>query len=109
MRIAHLYARAGSGYFVRCHTAGYDTIANAARGPRTPETRTNILNQLVRWCNSLGIMVYWLNGIIGTGKTTIAYTLCEMLVVSNLLAAFFCSLSLPDCRDINILLPTITF
>ncbi|KAG8709503.1 hypothetical protein FRC11_005493 [Ceratobasidium sp. 423] len=46
--------------------------------------------------------VYWMSGVAGTGKTTIAYSLCEELNTSYRLAAsFFCSRLLPECRDAN--------
>jgi len=49
-----------------------------------------------------------MNGMAGTGKTTIAYSLCEQLKDKGLLgASFFCSRSLADCRDIQHIIPTI--
>ncbi|KAH7304623.1 hypothetical protein B0J17DRAFT_773974 [Rhizoctonia solani] len=53
---------------------------------------------------------YWLNGMAGTGKTTISYTLCEKLKEANMLgASFFCSRSLPQCRDVNLILPLVAY
>jgi len=52
--------------------------------------------------------MYWMNGMAGTGKTTIAYSFCEQLEDKGLLgASFFCSRSLVDCRDIQHIIPTI--
>jgi len=52
--------------------------------------------------------MYWMNGMAGTGKTTIAYSFCEQLKDKGLLgASFFCSRSLADCRDIQHIIPTI--
>ncbi|KAG8790168.1 hypothetical protein FRC12_012598 [Ceratobasidium sp. 428] len=46
----------------------------------------------------------------GTGKTTIAYSFCEWLDHSKKLAAsFFCSRQLPSCRDVNRIVPTISY
>ncbi|KAG9096378.1 hypothetical protein FS749_008612 [Ceratobasidium sp. UAMH 11750] len=46
----------------------------------------------------------------GTGKTTIAYTLCERLEEENKLAAsFFCTRQLPSCRDVGLILPTVAY
>lgn len=54
--------------------------------------------------------VYWLNGMAGTGKTTIAYSLCDELnAAHNLGASFFCSRSLPECRDVNQIIPSIAY
>jgi hypothetical protein len=46
----------------------------------------------------------------GTGKTTIAYSLSEMLEdVCQLGASFFCSRLVPHCRDVNKIIPTIAY
>ncbi|KAG8740971.1 hypothetical protein FRC10_003509 [Ceratobasidium sp. 414] len=55
-------------------------------------------------------MIYWLNGLAGTGKTTIAYSFCEKLEsASKLAASFFCSRHLPACRDVKRILPSISY
>lgn len=54
--------------------------------------------------------VYWLDGMAGTGKTTIVYSLCEELSLAhNLGASFFCSRLLPECRDVNQIVPSIAY
>ncbi|KAH7339330.1 hypothetical protein B0J17DRAFT_627457 [Rhizoctonia solani] len=54
--------------------------------------------------------VYWMNGMAGTGKTTIAYSLCQGLEIGYKLAAsFFCSRALPECRDVNRVIPSIAY
>ncbi|CEL63152.1 hypothetical protein RSOLAG1IB_05192 [Rhizoctonia solani AG-1 IB] len=51
-----------------------------------------------------------MNGMAGTGKTTIAYTLCHRLESTKQLGAcFFCSRISPDCRDVNRVLSTIAY
>lgn len=46
----------------------------------------------------------------GTGKTTIAYSLCKELdAAHNLGASFFCSRLLPECRDVNQIAPSIAY
>ena len=51
--------------------------------------------------------VYWLTGLAGLGKTTIAFTICERLNEARLpFSSFFCSLQL-DSRDSKLLLPTL--
>jgi len=51
--------------------------------------------------------VYWLTGLAGLGKTTIAYTICKLLNEARLpFASFFCSLQL-DSRNSKLLVPTL--
>ena len=51
--------------------------------------------------------VYWLSGLAGLGKTTIAYTICELLEKSGVpFASFFCSLQL-DSKNSKLLVPTL--
>ncbi|KAG8793341.1 hypothetical protein FRC12_002996 [Ceratobasidium sp. 428] len=46
----------------------------------------------------------------GTGKTTIAYSLCTILdTTDQLSASFFCSRALPDCQDVARIVPTIAY
>ncbi|KAG8715336.1 hypothetical protein FRC09_016684 [Ceratobasidium sp. 395] len=81
------------------------------RGRCTQNTRVQVLEDIHEWaCNDKNSKVYWLNGMAGTGKTTIAYSLCERLERSKKLAAsFFCSRQLPSCRDVNRIVPTISY
>jgi len=54
-----------------------------------------------------GSRLYWMNGMAGTGKTTIAYSFCDQLQEKGLLGAnFFCSRSLAECSDIRYIIPT---
>lgn len=46
----------------------------------------------------------------GTVKTTIAYSFCRTLDDKRHLAAsFFCSRLLPECRDVNLIIPSIAY
>ncbi|KAG8699936.1 hypothetical protein FRC08_005024 [Ceratobasidium sp. 394] len=76
-----------------------------------PNTRTDLLHQLQNWARYKNFeRIYWLNGRDGTGKTTIAYSLCEYLETTGMLSAsFFCSRQLPICRDASRILPTISY
>ncbi|KAG8720973.1 hypothetical protein FRC09_008694 [Ceratobasidium sp. 395] len=81
------------------------------RGECTSNTRVELLEQLRTWaCDDKAQKIYWLNGMAGTGKTTIAYSLCEYLQsVQKLGASFFCSQRLPECRDVNRIVPSISY
>ena len=51
--------------------------------------------------------MYWLTGLAGLGKTTIAYTICELLHEAHLpFASFFCSFQL-DSKNSKLLVPTL--
>ncbi|CAE6496932.1 unnamed protein product [Rhizoctonia solani] len=83
------------------------------RGPCTEGTRTKVLDAMYQWaiCKDTG-NIYWMSGMAGTGKTTIAYTLCKRLDVGsnrNLGASFFCSRSLPECRSVGRIIPSIAY
>ncbi|CUA69937.1 Lissencephaly-1 homolog [Rhizoctonia solani] len=93
-------------------TPAYYNSAEAAmlnRRSCTPGTRTEVLHILDDWVKSnTGNKLFWLNGMAGTGKTTIANTLCGTLDQSHTLAAsFFCSHQLPECRNVKFIIPTL--
>ncbi|CAE6502231.1 unnamed protein product [Rhizoctonia solani] len=77
----------------------------------TPNTRVKILEEAMDWARNLdAARIYWMNGMAGTGKTTIAYSLCERLEESRQLGAcFFCSRVSVDCRNVNRIMPTIAY
>ncbi|KAF7376800.1 WD40 repeat-like protein [Mycena sanguinolenta] len=77
----------------------------------TPNTRDNVLDRLEAWaldpCTG-SMSVFWLSGMAGTGKSTIAYTLCERLRACSLLgASFFCSRNEEQTRSRKFIIPTI--
>ncbi|CAE6499938.1 unnamed protein product [Rhizoctonia solani] len=77
----------------------------------TENTRVEILENLMKWsedCSTANI--YWMNGMAGTGKTTIAYSACAALDDTKQLAAsFFCVRTSPECRDAKRIVPTIAY
>ncbi|CAE6481177.1 unnamed protein product [Rhizoctonia solani] len=81
------------------------------RGPCTENTRVDLLSQMLGWVDSSGPgSVYWMSGMAGTGKTTIAYSLClELESNQRLVASFFCSRLLPECRNVNLIMPSIAY
>ncbi|KAF9024981.1 WD40 repeat-like protein [Hymenopellis radicata] len=84
-----------------------DTLS---RGPCTSGTRVEILDKIMSWARDNTTdspPVFWLTGLAGTGKTTIAYTICERMWAENkLLVSFFCSRQL-DSKDSQLIVPTI--
>ncbi|QRV78278.1 L-sorbose 1-dehydrogenase [Ceratobasidium sp. AG-Ba] len=85
--------------------------SSLGRDPCLPNTRLSVLNDLYNWAeNNGGRKIYWLNGMAGTGKTTIAFSFCQHLEKTQQLAAsFFCSRQLPECRNVNRIIPTIAY
>ncbi|KAG8717546.1 hypothetical protein FRC09_014097 [Ceratobasidium sp. 395] len=81
------------------------------RGECTKDTRTELLRQIQDWtCDDKAEKIYWLNGMAGTGKTTIAYSLCEYLQTTQKLgASFFCSQRLPACRDVSRIVSSVAY
>ncbi|KAG9076118.1 hypothetical protein FS749_012143, partial [Ceratobasidium sp. UAMH 11750] len=84
---------------------------NLRRVGCTPNTRVDVLEQLRIWASDpTSEKVFWMNGMAGTGKTTIAYTLCEGLQRNRRLgASFFCTRQLPECRNVNRIVPSISY
>ena len=72
-------------------------------------TREQILADLEEWAVNDAAKVFWLNGMAGTGKTSIAHSLSERLHKHEILgASFFCSRSAsPEVRDASFIIPTI--
>jgi len=56
-------------------------------------TRESTLNEIIQWAgNFQDRHVFWLNGLAGTGNSTIAQTFAEMVAINGTLgASFFCS------------------
>ncbi|CAE6520975.1 unnamed protein product [Rhizoctonia solani] len=77
----------------------------------TKHTRTKILEDSTAWSENPELAkIYWMNGMAGTGKTTIAYSLCERLEAGKQLAAsFFCTRASPECREAKRIIPTIAY
>ncbi|KIK50573.1 hypothetical protein GYMLUDRAFT_182598, partial [Collybiopsis luxurians FD-317 M1] len=82
----------------------------------TADTRTGILGQLHTWVadNSPSCPpIFWISGMAGTGKSTIAKTICEEYSKKGgdyqLGASFFCSRQLPDLRNQRNVIPTVAY
>ncbi|CAE6506733.1 unnamed protein product [Rhizoctonia solani] len=83
------------------------------RGPCTEGTRIKVLDEICQWvANQDGGNIYWMSGMAGTGKTTIAYSLCKRLDTGPgrmLGASFFCSRSVAECRTVGKIIPSIAY
>ena len=74
-------------------------------------TRESILEDMMRWAqNTQDQPVYWLNGLAGTGKSTIAQTFSEMTNNCDILgASFFCSRDYLDRKVLKNIFPTLAY
>ena len=92
----------------RAHGAGYQ---HGDRNGCLKGTREGVLNEIERWAGGLdGSPVFWLNGLAGTGKSTIAQTIAERVFADGLLgASFFCSRGVEDRSNLRLIFPTLAF
>ena len=74
-------------------------------------TRESVLSEIESWTKDFDKSpVFWLNGLAGTGKSTIAQTVSEWAFADGLLgASFFCSRDFKDRGDLHFIFPTIAF
>ena len=93
----------------RAEFAEYDAASPALRNACTEDTRKAILDTLQQWASdNATTRVYWLNGMAGTGKTTIAYSFSEILNDNESLGGtFFSSHLRVDTSDARCIIPTI--
>ena len=72
-------------------------------------TRGVILSGIELWARDFDSSpIYWLNGLAGTGKSTIAKTVAERLFADGQLgASFFCSRDFEDRRNLQLIFPTL--
>ncbi|CAE6433444.1 unnamed protein product [Rhizoctonia solani] len=81
------------------------------RNPCAPGTRVVAISQLLKWMHHPGGGgIFWVNGMAGTGKTTIAYTVCsELERKAEFNANFFCSRKIPECRQVKNIIPSFAY
>jgi WD40 repeat protein len=79
---------------------------NCLRGTRRAE-----LERVEEWeADYTAKVIYWLSGVAGSGKTTIARTFAERSAASGRLgASFFCSRNAERSRNIHLIFPTLAY
>jgi len=92
----------------RAHGAGYQ---HGNRNGCLKGTRESVLNEIEHWTEDFEKSpIFWLNGLAGTGKSTIAQTIAERLFADGRLgASFFCSRTFEDRSDLQLIFPTLAF
>jgi hypothetical protein len=90
------------------YNAGYQT---GHHDKCLPGTRQSVLKDLMLWAkNPQDKKVFWLNGLAGTGKSTIAQSFSEAIAKVELLgASFFCSRDYLDRRELKNIFPTLAY
>ncbi|KAH8823647.1 mycorrhiza-induced WD40-repeat domain protein [Flagelloscypha sp. PMI_526] len=81
----------------------FDSPDAPPRGPCTKGTRIEVLSKVDEWAlEPHDHRIYCLEGIAGTGKTTITYSVCQTLRERGSLGgSFFCSRMDLQCNDAN--------
>ena len=76
-----------------------------------PGTRESVLDGIMQWVEDpQERYVYWLNGLAGTGKSTIAQTFSETAARTGVLgASFFCSRDYLDRKELKRIFPTLAY
>jgi len=76
-----------------------------------PGTRESVLRDLMFWAkNPQDQNVFWLNGLAGTGKSTIAQSFSEAVAKEGLLgASFFCSRDYLNRKELKNIFPTLAY
>jgi hypothetical protein len=74
-------------------------------------TRVKLLNDVITWAEDpTSSVVFWLNGLAGTGKSTVACTVCEYFAGHGLLgASFFISRQVLERRQAPDIIRTIAY
>jgi hypothetical protein len=74
-------------------------------------TRESVLNKIESWAGDFDRPpIFWLNGLAGTGKSTIAQTITEREFANGCLGgSFFCSRGFEDRSNLKLIFPTLAF
>ncbi|KAK0224104.1 hypothetical protein IW262DRAFT_1371032 [Armillaria fumosa] len=77
----------------------------------TEGTRLEILQRLTSWLDDISQpQIFWINGMAGTGKTTLAKSVARIASDKKVLGgSFFCSRRSADRRDVRRIIPSIAF
>jgi hypothetical protein len=76
-----------------------------------PGTRESVLQDILLWAkNPRDQNVFWLNGLAGTGKSTIAQSFSDAVANDGFLgASFFCSRDYLNRRELKNIFPTLAY
>jgi hypothetical protein len=88
----------------KTRTSSYGDATGCMEG-----TRVKVLEDLNTWASDAnGHKVYWMAGMAGIGKSTIAHTFCQMLEAKNMLSgSFFASRASDKTSNARLIIPII--
>jgi len=94
-----------------CHRAHGAEHQHGDRQGCLRGTREAVLEEIELWAKDFNQSpVFWLNGLAGTGKSTITQTVSERVFADGLLgASFFCSRDFEDRSNLQFIFPTLAF
>ena len=92
------------------HTANASYLSGNRKGCLRG-TRKQVLQEIEHWlAGDKGQQIFWLNGLAGTGKSTISQTFAERMFADGKLgASFFCSRDFADRSNLQAVFPTLAF
>ncbi|KAE8353294.1 WD40-repeat-containing domain protein [Aspergillus coremiiformis] len=81
--------------------AAFDSYMNQHEAECLPGTRVDLLKEVMDWSQSAqGECIFWLNGMAGTGKSTVSRTVCKLFQEKGILgASFFFKRGKSDCGN----------
>ena len=91
--------------------ARYNHSSGELRSTCLEDTRKDVLDQIYDWISDGTQPIFWLKGVAGIGKTTIAQTVAEHCArkLGNLGASFFFSRAQANCSDPTLVIRTIAY
>ncbi|KAK4107441.1 hypothetical protein N656DRAFT_720057, partial [Canariomyces notabilis] len=91
------------------HEAAFDSFAEQSNARCHPDTRIELFRQIRDWAEDPhGESIFWLNGMAGTGKSTISRTVAKVFADDGLLgASFFFKRGEGDRGKATLFFPTI--
>ncbi|KAG7424573.1 hypothetical protein Forpi1262_v014573 [Fusarium oxysporum f. sp. raphani] len=93
------------------HGASFDSHAEEHKPTCLPDTRGELLKEIDRWIDDpKSKTIFWLNGMAGTGKSTISRTVARARAKrGDLGASFFFKRGEVDRDNLNKLMPTLAY
>jgi NACHT domain len=90
--------------------AAYNSNARDEASGCLPGTRTELLEMIHNWIAAEGTLIFWLSGLAGTGKTSVAHSIAEAYDREpSRVASFFFSRDQQARSQMHLLFQTIAF